>query len=330
MSYPSFQGLQRLASPFRALNPLLIVACGACSIAGCDRVEPPGAGQGGSATSTAAMHSPASTTAVAVMETTSNVAAAKGRPVARTTASPVIDFGRGRWVDLTHTFETDMPHFPADGPLFKSVSVQRGKWNGNPYLAMNKLEMAEHLGTHIDAPNHLKEGGLPVDRIPIESLMGIAVIIDLADLCRDPQHVISVADIEAWERKAAEVIDGRIVILKTGYSRHWGDNEKYFGTKRQDAGGAALVRFPALSPETAAWLVTARNIKAIGTDTTSIDPPLLLGVHQIFSEHAVPVFENVGSLDKLGSATHVFLAALPIKVKDGTGGPTRIVAFVSP
>jgi kynurenine formamidase len=306
--------LAPLARLNRLARVLVMMASATLSLGACDRDQPRDAGY--------------AVTSIDPASAEHGVGAASSPPMARP-SSYKVDFSRGRWIDLTHSLEEDMPHLPADGSSFRLVAVQRGKAEGAVYVAANRLEMAEQIGTHVDAPNHLKEGGLPLDQIPLESLAGIAVIVDVSDVCRDPLHLISIADIESWERKSGENIDASIVIFKTGYSRYWGDNEKYFGTKRQDAAGAPLARYPALSVETAVWLATARNVKSVGIDGPGIDPPLQVGAHTVLAEQAVPVIENIGSLDKLGTATHVFLSALPIKVKNGAGGAVRIAAFLS-
>lgn len=88
------------------------------------------------------------------------------------------------------------------------------------------------------------------------------------------------------------------------------------------------LHFPGLHPDAARWLVTERKIKAVGLDTPSID----YGQSELFESHVtlfeknVPAFENVAHLDRLPPKGFV-VAALPMKIRDGTGGPLRIVAW---
>ena len=91
----------------------------------------------------------------------------------------------------------------------------------------------------------------------------------------------------------------------------------------------AALRFPGVSPLAAKWLVEQRRIKAIGIDTASIDhgPSTLFAAHVAFCGADVPIFENVASLDQLPD-TGAFVAALPMKIAGGSGGPLRIVARV--
>jgi kynurenine formamidase len=49
--------------------------------------------------------------------------------------------------------------------------------------------------------------------------------------------------------------------------------------------------------------------------------------HRILLEKNIPAFENVAALDQL-PATGAIVASLPMKIKDGSGAPLRIVAWV--
>jgi kynurenine formamidase len=118
------------------------------------------------------------------------------------------------------------------------------------------------------------------------------------------------------------------ILLRTGWSRHWPDREKYLGTSERGAQAVAKLHFPGLAPEAARWLVEHRAPKAVGIDTASIDPgqSTLFESHVTLCEHNVPCFENLTGLDGL-QAEGVFVMALPMKIAGGSGGPLRIVAW---
>ena len=92
----------------------------------------------------------------------------------------------------------------------------------------------------------------------------------------------------------------------------------------------AKLHFPGLHPDAARWLVAERTIKAVGLDLASIDygQSTLFESHRILFEKNIPAFENVAALDGL-PATGAYIVALPMKIKDGSGGPLRIVAWVA-
>ena len=92
-----------------------------------------------------------------------------------------------------------------------------------------------------------------------------------------------------------------------------------------------VVHFPGLDPKAAQWLVDNRDIHAIGIDTPSID----YGQSEYFESHVIllseniPVFENLTNLGDL-PARGFEIIALPMKIKDGSGGPLRIIALLQP
>ena len=91
----------------------------------------------------------------------------------------------------------------------------------------------------------------------------------------------------------------------------------------------AKLHFPGIAPELAAWLVLERQVTAVGIDTASIDygQSTFFETHRTLFEQEIPAFENVSKLDAL-PATGAMVVALPMKIKDGSGGPLRIVAWV--
>ena len=117
------------------------------------------------------------------------------------------------------------------------------------------------------------------------------------------------------------------MLIKTGYGQFWPDAELYLGTALRGAEGVAQLHFPGLHPDAAAWLVENRTIDALGIDTASIDygQSELFETHQTLFAANIPAFENVANLDQL-PATGAQVIALPMKIKNGSGGPLRIIA----
>jgi kynurenine formamidase len=232
-------------------------------------------------------------------------------------------------VDLTHDFSSETIYWPtAQGfalePEFNGVTS-----NGYFYAA-NRYHASEHGGTHIDAPVHFAQGHQTVDQIPLEKLAAPAVVIDVStSALKDPDYLISVEDLKTWESKHGRIPPDMIVLLKTGYARYWPDAKKYLGTDAKGPEAVAHLHFPGLGPDAARWLMTERAIRAVGLDTASIDrgQSKLFETHRILFERNVPAFENVASLNRL-PATGAYVVALPMKIKGGSGGPLRMVAWV--
>jgi len=201
---------------------------------------------------------------------------------------------------------------------------------GGYWYAANRFRSAEHGGTHVDAPIHFHEGGLGVDAIPLDRLIGQAVRVDVRAACTaDRDHRVDVADLVAWESAHGPIPRGAIVLLDTGFARFWPDRVRYMGTDGRGPEAVAALHFPGLHPDAARWLVERRAISAVGLDTPSIDsgPSTRFEAHRILGAAGVPAFENLADLGAL-PARGFEVIALPMKIRGGSGGPLRIVARV--
>lgn len=236
----------------------------------------------------------------------------------------------GRWVDLTHTFDRQTIYWPTDTAGFQLEKLAYGPTDGGWFYASYAYAAAEHGGTHLDAPSHFAEGKLHADQIPLEQLIGPAVVIDVSEQAADDRdYQVSVADFEIWEDVNGRLPDGVIVLLRTGFGRFWPDREAYMGTAARGADAVPLLHFPGLHPDAARWLVEQRSIHAIGLDTPSIDygQSALFQSHRILFQANIPAFENVANLEQLPESGFQVIA-LPMKIRGGSGGPLRIVAVV--
>lgn len=235
----------------------------------------------------------------------------------------------GALVDLTYAFDEHTVYWPtADG--FALTPDAQGWQDAGYYYEANSFTAAEHGGTHLDAPIHFAEGMWTTDAIPLERLIGPAAVIDVSEAAAaNRDYLVSVEDIERWERAHGPLMDGAIVLLRTGYGQYWPDRERYMGTAERGAEAVSQLHFPGLAPEAAAWLARERAIDAIGIDTPSIDTgqSSLFESHQHLFAANIPAFENVANLEAL-PATGATVIALPMKIARGSGGPLRIVAIV--
>lgn len=240
-------------------------------------------------------------------------------------------WGCGRWVDLTHPFDADTIYWPTAEGFRLSVDF-KGEAAGGYHYEANSFAAAEHGGTHLDAPAHFAAGRHTTEQIPLERLMAPAAVVDVsAAALANRDYLVQIADLEAWEKTHGRIPDGWMVLLHTGYDRFWPDREKYMGTAERGAQAVPKLHFPGLDPAAATWLVKNRAIAAIGLDTPSIDygQSTTFQSHRILFEANIPAFENVDNLGELPSKG-ALIAALPMKIATGSGGPLRIVACVQP
>ncbi|HSB45684.1 MAG TPA: cyclase family protein [Nitrospira sp.] len=236
---------------------------------------------------------------------------------------------QSRFVDLTHSFGVDTIVWPTEQD-FRLVLQQEGETPGGYYYASNRLDMAEHGGTHIDAPIHFARGGQTLDQVPIERLIGVAVRIDVTAQCaRDRDYRVTIKDFERWEVAHGRIPSRAIVLIDTGFARYWPSRQDYLGTELKGQEGVRALHFPGMGHEAAAWLVRVRQVKAVGIDTASIDYGQSTGfeTHVVLLSQNVPVFENLGDLSGLPDREFEVIA-LPMKIAGGTGGPLRVIAVL--
>jgi kynurenine formamidase len=234
-----------------------------------------------------------------------------------------------RVVDLTHPFDEETVYWPTAEGFRLHVDAQGWTERGFYYEA-NSFSSAEHGGTHLDAPVHFAAGQRTLDEIPPVDLIGPGVVVDVSAACAaDRDHLVSVAELEAWEARHGPIPAGAILLLSTGFARHWPDRERYLGTTERGPDAVAKLHFPGLAPEAARWLVEQRAIRAVGLDTASIDhgPSRTFEAHRVLAAASVPALENVAHLDQL-PARDFEVIALPMKIRGGSGGPVRVVARV--
>lgn len=237
----------------------------------------------------------------------------------------------GRWVDLTHELAEDSPFWPtAEG--FKHEAASYGQTPGGWFYSSYNLTLSEHGGTHLDAPIHFAAGKQTTDRIPLDRLIGLAAVIDVsAASAANRDYRFTVADVEKWEQANGRLPDGAILLFRTGFSKYWPDRKSYMGTDEHGPEAVAKLHFPGLSGELARFLVEQRKVAAVGLDTPSLDYGQSKDfiVHRTLLGADIPGFENVADLHLL-PPKGATVVALPVKIKDGSGGPLRIVALVPP
>ena len=238
-------------------------------------------------------------------------------------------FPQGEWIDLGHDFGEDTVYWVNAEP-FKREGTGAMTDKGYFYAAGN-YSAAEHGGTHIDAPIHFAEGKKSVDQLELSQLNGPGVKIDVsAKVNADRDYLITVEDIKAWEAANGTIPEWGIILLYTGFGSKWPDKKAYLGTDQRGDAAAKDLHFPGLHPDTAKWLVENRKFKAIGIDTASIDNGQSgdFKTHVTLMTNNIPAFENVANLDKI-PAKGFHVIAMPMKIKNGSGAPLRIAAFIA-
>ena len=225
-------------------------------------------------------------------------------------------------VDLTHALSEDTPFIPVRGITFpfRKTTIATIAKNG---VAAYRWEIHEHLGTQVDAPSHFFDDGLSLERLPVASLVVPLVIIDVSQrTSSNADASVTVADIEAWEKRHGPLPDRAAVFMMSGWDARIGDAKTFIN---HDAAGA--MHFPGFSVEAAKLLAGSRNVSGIGVDTLSIDPGLdaTYATHKTWLATGKWAVELVANLrDVPPSGATVFVGAS--KVTGATGGPVRLIA----
>lgn len=194
------------------------------------------------------------------------------------------------------------------------------EWEGiehptSPTPSVNKLEMGEHTGTHVDAMNHmLKElREQSIDTMPLSMFYTEGICLDFSH--KGLEELIEPAEIEeACKAHQLDVRQGDTVLLYTDHYR------KAFNSSNWSRG-------PGISAASARWFGD-KKIAAFGVETMS---PGVSGVsnkevHRICGEMGYTHYENMVNLYQLIGRGRFRFIGLPLKIRGGTGSPVRAVA----
>lgn len=227
---------------------------------------------------------------------------------------------RYRIIDLTQPIAEDMPVYPGS-PKFHLVPLMKLEQGFN----MNALHMAEHSGTHLDAPSHKFIRGKSVGEILQSELVCPLVVLDVRTQCLlNPDYCVQVEDLRRFEAKNGEIPSNCIVVAWTGWGAKWRTPEDYVNL---DAAG--IPRFPGFGPEVTTFLLNEREIRGMGIDTLSTDP----GKSKAFLQHKLLLesgrfnLENLAPLDGVPE-TGSFLLVAPLPITGGSGGPAKVLALI--
>jgi kynurenine formamidase len=227
--------------------------------------------------------------------------------------------GRSGLEDLTHVFSVDFPVYVPTETATRRPAVT---FEGSGYY-LQEWTFYEHTATHVDAPGHFAPGGRLAPDITPEELIVPAVVVDIKDRAQaDPDTVVTVDDLRAFERRCGRIPEGAAVLMNSGWQARLGDPEAYRGADAQ-----GVLHFPGFGAEAVDWLVRRRRITAIGVDTLSLDP----GNSTTFDTHVTLLtadrygLENVANLDRIPPRGARIIVGL-VPWEEGSGGPCRVLA----
>ncbi|MBV7302558.1 cyclase family protein [Corynebacterium sp. TAE3-ERU2] len=229
-----------------------------------------------------------------------------------------------RWVDLTHSFHAGQPHFGAlpDETRERLYTVEEHGFE------IDRYSIVGQWGTHVDPPVHFVTGARPLDEIPVEQMVLPLVVIDVHEqAAADADYSPTVEDILEWEKRHRPIPEGSFVALRTDWSQRWPD-----ATAMNNADEEGINHYPAWNPTVVEWLITERNITALGHETTDTDLGARVSRGELPSEllllqHDRWQIEMLCNLNQVPEVGALIVASWP-KPLHGTGFPARAFAIV--
>ena len=226
------------------------------------------------------------------------------------------------FVDLTHSFSPTTPVWSGFGQA--TMTAASDPKTHEPYTIEKSgfrttyYSMVGQYGTHIDPPAHFDPDGKTMDEISLKEMILPLVVIDETPMLKDdPNHALTIADIEAWEKKNGQVPKGSFAALRTDMYKDWdGDPEKF---KRYP--------FPAWSPDAIRFLFEKRGVTAIGHEALDTDTTEKMESETWILNNDHWQIEVMANLDKVPATGAVIVVTWP-KVDHGFGFPARAFAIL--
>ena len=236
--------------------------------------------------------------------------------------------GFGEAVFLSHVNDPNRtPLFPGD-PAFRIRTVFTVEDDG---FYLEVVRDGTHTGTHYSVPCHFHEGAACMDDLAPSDLMLPAVVVDVREeVADDPDHVVRVADLEAWEREFGQMPEGAAVLLLTGCSEFW--SRRGARNYLNCGSGRAGIHQPGFSRNAVRWLIETGVLAetgALGTDTFGPDPSSDVSFTPTFitlRRHRLTI-ENLTNLDALPPSGAWVVLGSPRNVR-GSGAPGTVFGLI--
>jgi isatin hydrolase len=222
------------------------------------------------------------------------------------------------------------PEFAKDTPPIKIHRISEYDSDG-PFWAWNWLELGEHSGTHFDAPHHWITGkdyadGY-TDTLDVGRCVAPVNVLDFSAECAaDPDFLLTIDHVTAWEAKHGEIGAGEWVVLRSDWDKRAHDEALFLNadqTGPHTPGPTAEVIGHLIDKGIVGW-----GSQCIGTDAGQaggMTPPF--PAHNLLHANNRFGLASLANLDQLPPKGAILIAA-PLKIKHGTGSPIRALALV--
>ncbi|HKD98562.1 MAG TPA: cyclase family protein [Micromonosporaceae bacterium] len=195
-----------------------------------------------------------------------------------------------------------------------------------PAWYWNNISTGEHTGTHFDAPIHWVTGQekRDVSQVSPAQLIAPAAVIDVSDRASaDPNYLLEVADIEAWQATHGPLPAGGWLLVRTGWDARSHDSDAFLN------GGAT----PGISIDCSRWLAETAPVQGVGVETVGTDAGAAHSFDPPFPCHSFLLGADKFGLTQLQNLKHLpptgaVVIAAPLPIVHGSGSPARVLALV--
>lgn len=233
-------------------------------------------------------------------------------------------------VDLTAPLSAQTPILTLPEPFgqtdrFALTEISHYDERG-PAWYWNNIATGEHTGTHFDAPIHWVTGrdGADVSQVPSRRLVAAAAVLDFTERATaDPDFLLEVEHVRAWEAEHGPLPAGGWLLYRTGWDARSHDEASFSNEGRT----------PGISVECAQWLAEEAPVQGVGVETVGTDagaahsftPPF--PCHSFLLGHDKYGLTQLQNLSRL-PATGAVVVAAPLPIVGGSGSPCRVLALV--
>jgi len=209
--------------------------------------------------------------------------------------------------DISRTLSNDLAEWPGDEPCCFRLTRQKVKGES---VNLGAISMSVHNGTHADAQFHFDTNGESIEKAPLETYLGRATVVDLAQAFLDSKekYLITIEDL----RPSAEAIAATSrLLVKTD---RWRDSAVFPN------------QIPVIAADVPAWL-QKNGVKLLGMDLPSVDEidSKSLQNHHALARAGIAIVESL-DLSDVASGIYQF-AAPPLKIAGGDGAPMRAILW---
>ena len=223
--------------------------------------------------------------------------------------------------DLTHTFTSKTPVFPA----FRPIQIKPKFSIAKDGFFANEITFDEHTGTHMDAPAHFVQGSTTADRLPVDKFIAPLAVINIESrAAKDADAVVTIDDVMAWEKQHGRLPAGAFVAMHSGWGARIADAGRFLN---KDAKGT--MHAPGFGEDVAKFLAKERDIVGAGVDTLSLDIAAAskFVAHLAFlgaGKYGVELMANLNTLPPSGAT---IVVGAP-KHEGASGGPCRVYGLI--